>query len=380
MLRTTTLTIAALLFAASTAFAQRSGASIDVSGLNMRYADSINANAVAVTPSLWAESNFTSASANGTLSSYTGGGWSAQGNADASLFTKAVGRLFGEFEGSAGGSTRNDLSRTAQMLGSVRAHFAGADQGAWIGVGAGSAWDGSTWRSIRQAEVAGWARFGYATAALSATPVVVDDSIKYTDAQLSAEFNLPLVELSASGGLRNGNRLPTIGGTAKSWGSVSIAGWIASHIAIVASAGTYPVDFTQGFPGGRFASLGIRLGQRRFVPTPTSMHDVEQIDPTTRVVPRREMSLEIRNSGGSTRLLRLNASSAKVVEVMGDFTAWKPVRLSSEDSRLWTGTFQIEPGIHEMNVRVDGGNWIVPSGIASRKDEFGGSVGIVVIR
>jgi 1,4-alpha-glucan branching enzyme len=110
------------------------------------------------------------------------------------------------------------------------------------------------------------------------------------------------------------------------------------------------------------------------------MHDVEQIDPTTRVASRREMSLEIRNSGGSTRLLRLNASSAKVVEVMGDFTAWKPVRLSSEDSRLWTGTFQIEPGIHEMNVRVDGGNWIVPSGIASRKDEFGGSVGIVVIR
>lgn len=380
MVRIKLLTIAALLLAANTAFGQRSGASIDVSGLNMRYADSINANAVAVTPSLWAETNFTSASANGTLSSYTSGGWSAQGNADASFFTKALGHLFGEFEGSGGGSAHNDLSRTAQILGSLRAHLAGPDEGIWIGGGAGSAWDGSTWRSIRQGEAAAWARFGYATASLSATPVVVDDSIKYTDAQASAALNLPLVELSASAGFRNGSRLPTIGGTAKSWGSVSVAGWIASHIAIVASAGTYPVDFTQGFPGGRFASIGLRLGQRRFLPTPASMHDVAQLDPTVPVAPRRGMTLDVRDIGGANRLLRLNAPSAKVVEVMGDFTSWKAVRLDSADSGWWTGSFHIEPGIHELNVRIDGGNWIVPKGVPSRKDELGGSVGILLTR
>lgn len=377
MSRITVLAIAAALSVANSAFAQRSGASIDVSGLNMRYADSINTNAVAVTPSVWTESNLTSASANGTLSSYTTGGWSAQGNADASFFTKPVGRLFGEFEGSGGGSAHNDLSRTAQILGSIRAHFSGADQGIWIGAGVGSAWDGSIWRSIRQGEAAAWARFGYATASVSATPVIVDDSIKYTDAQASAALNMPLVELSASAGFRNGNRLPTFGGTAKSWGSVSIAGWIASHIAIVASAGTYPVDFTQGFPGGRFASVGLRIGQRRFLPTPA--HDMDRLDPIV-LASRRGASLDIRDVGGSTRSLRLNVQSASVVEVMGDFTGWKPVRLENSDPGWWTGSFRIEPGIHEMNVRVDGGNWIVPRGIPSRKDEFGGNVGIVLIR
>jgi hypothetical protein len=32
-----------------------------------------------------------------------------------------------------------------------------------------------------------------------------------------------------------------------------------------------------------------------------------------------------------------------------------------------------------MNVRLDGGNWLVPAGLLTVLDEFGGTVGLLVV-
>jgi hypothetical protein len=350
------------------AFAQHAGASVDAGVLNMQYADSVDANAIALTPSLWLESRSGVFSTTGTLSHFTGGGWSAQGTAGASLFTPRVKFLLAEFEGSAGGSTRDDASRTGQLLAIARAHFSSDNHGLWIGGGAGTTWDGFTWRSLQEGEAAAWARFGNASASLSATPVIVDDSIRYTDALLSAAINLPRVDLHASAGFRGGSRLPTLGGTAKSWGSVSVTGWMLSRFALVASAGTYPVDLTQGFPGGRFASVSVRFGSRRFEPSSA---------PILETTPRR--GFEVRNIDSRTRELRVRAPSANTVEIMGDFTDWSPVSLRTAENGWWTIQLPVSPGIHEVNVRINGGSWAVPQGLPRKSDEFGGSVGVLVI-
>ena len=353
---------------AAPAFAQHAGASIDAGMLTMQYADSVDANAIALTPSLWRESRSGLVSATGTLSHFTGGGWSAQGAAGASVFTPRFKYLIAEIEGSAGGSTRDDASRTGQLIAIARAHFSSDNRGVWIGGGTGTTWDGLTWRNLQQGEAAAWARFGNASASLSATPVIVDDSIKYTDAQLSAAFNLPRVDVNASAGVRGGSRLPTLGGTAKSWGSVSVTGWMMPRLAIVASAGTYPVDLTQGFPGGRFASISIRFGSRRFQPS-----SIAALEPSP------ERGFEVRNVDSRTRELRVRAPSANTVEIMGDFTDWQPVSLRIGESGWWTIQLPIRPGIHEMNFRINGGSWAVPQGLQRKSDEFGGSVGVLVI-
>jgi len=39
----------------------------------------------------------------------------------------------------------------------------------------------------------------------------------------------------------------------------------------------------------------------------------------------------------------------------------------------------IAPGKYEMNLRFDGGTWMVPPGLLGMKDEFGGSVGLLIV-
>ena len=354
---------------AAPASAQQPSFSIDAGALNMQYADSIDANAIAVTPSLWIDARRASFSSTATLSQFSGGGWSAQGSADGSVFTRRIGFLLGELEGNAGGSTRNDASRTGQLLATARAHFAGDTKGLWIGVGAGGTWDGIEWRDVRQGEAAAWTHFGNGTATITATPIIVDDSIRYTDAQIFGSLNLSRVDLDASAGFRSGNRLPTLGGTAKSWGSASITGWIASRIALVASAGTYPVDLTQGFPGGRFASLSIRIGSRRTAPS----------NEPTRTAPLRS-AFVMKNTSPNIREIRIHEPSARTVEIMGDFTTWNPVSLERSESGWWTVALPIPKGIHELNMRINGGPWIVPAGLPRKADEFGSAVGVLLVQ
>lgn len=353
---------------AAPASAQRPEFSIDGGALSMQYADSIDANAVAITPSFWIDSRRASLTTVATLSEFSGGGWSAQGSADGSLFTPRRGLLLGEFGASAGGSTRNDASRTGQILGIARAHLSTDTRGVWLGAGLGGTWDGVEWRNVRQGEAAAWIQSGIARALLSATPIVVDDSIRYVDMQLAGSLNFPRVDLDASAGFRSGSRLPTLGGTAKSWGSASVTGWITSWIAVVGSAGTYPVDLTQGFPGGRFASISIRLGSRRFSP----IHE-------PKVEPVLQNVFALRNVNGDTREIRIRAPAATRVEIMGDFTDWTAVSLQSEGNDWWSIRLPIKSGIHELNMRIDGRSWSVPEGLPKKSDEFGGSVGVLAV-
>ena len=40
----------------------------------------------------------------------------------------------------------------------------------------------------------------------------------------------------------------------------------------------------------------------------------------------------------------------------------------------------MKQGVHQINMRIDGGQWIAPPGMPTRKDEFNGDVGLVVVK
>lgn len=382
--RRAALALALLLSLAPVAPGQRAVPTLEFGGSVVRYADSLNSSAATISPAIRLEADRVTLGAGGTYSQ-SAGSWSTQGALQSSLFTPTLGALMGELSGSAGGSAHQDGARTGQALAVARAHLMTPRRGAWGGAGAGSTWDGIAWHPVRLAELGAWTRFGATTALVTVTPTAVSDTIRYADAEVALRFDLPRAEIGLAGGARAGDRLPTIGGSARGWGSLSVAGWIAPNAALVASAGSYPVDFTQGFPGGRFVSLGVRFG-------PRTSHRDETTDvaetlaargvPTNRpLVVTAESVLELRvdDAGAGRRTLRVLAPRATTVEIMGDFTSWAPVRLAPVAGGWWTIALPVSSGTHEMNVRASGGGWMIPPGLTAIDDEFGGAVGVLVV-
>jgi 1,4-alpha-glucan branching enzyme len=77
--------------------------------------------------------------------------------------------------------------------------------------------------------------------------------------------------------------------------------------------------------------------------------------------------------------LRVKAPRAGTVEVSGDFTNWVPSQLTAIGSDWWSISLPLRPGKYQMNLRINGGSWVVPPGLLSMVDEFGGSVGLLIV-
>jgi hypothetical protein len=371
----------ALVASASSLGAQRVTSSVDLAGASLWYADSIRATGSTISPAFSFDWPRATIAAAGTLSRLDNGGTSAQGTFAPSLFTPSAGAASLELSGSFGGSAHHDGTRTGQMLATARGHLMGSTRGGWVGAGAGRTWDGAIWRGVQLAEAGAWIHRETIIALGTVSPIVVDDSIRYTDLQASVRRRMRKLELGFTAGARAG-QVASLAGTERAWGSASITGWVHPNLAVVASAGSYPVDFTQGYPGGRFATIALRLAAR---PRSTGA-DQTGSRPRASSVLTAEIEqakasgvteMTVQASAGNRQTIRVRASSAQRVELSGDFTTWRPTALSREAGGWWTTTLAVEPGTYQMSVRVDGGPWVVPPGLTTVVDEFGGVAGVV---
>jgi hypothetical protein len=369
----------ALLFFAHTTQAQLVETSIDAGWVALRYADTLSTSAAAVTPHLLASWPTAAVDAWGTLSQFTTGGWSTQGALSGSLFTARARGIVAEVGGFAGGSAHQDGTRTGEVIGTGRLHFGRQSGEAFFGGGGGVTWDGGAWASVFQGEAGASLNFGPAGGLLTITPVVVNDSIRYTDGQVSVSWTGDKLDLAALLGNRFGDQLTNLGASAKSWASVSAVAWMTPHFALAASGGTYPVDPTQGFPGGRFFSLAIRLATARNRATPSPGVQQTPLEPRSDAISPAIIGFAAERSSPGFVTLKVNAPLAQLVEITGDFTNWAPVRLEPSRGQGWAVTLPIKPGKYQMNLRIDGGMWVVPPGLLSMVDEFGGMVGLLVV-
>ncbi|HEX9127524.1 MAG TPA: glycogen-binding domain-containing protein [Gemmatimonadaceae bacterium] len=355
---------------------------LDIGGAALRYADTLSTGAATITPHLVADWGSGFIEASGTYSQFTsGGGWSTQGFLSASRFIPASRGFFAELGGFAGGSTHNDGTRTGEVIANGRLHLARDNSEYFLGLGGGRTWDGAAWRSLLLGEVGTSIGSGPTSALFSLSPTMVNDSIKYADAQASVSWKGETVDLGAMLGFRLGNQLTTLNANVRSWASASAVFWMTPRIGVALGGGNYPVDPTQGFPGGRFVSLSLRLAQGRR-PSQLPSEQSGQESRTTDLAPNPTTAVtgfSAIRAAGKAVTLRVNAPDARSVEINGDFTNWIPAPLSPMGGGWWSTTIPIKSGKYQMNVRVDGGQWIVPPGLLSMVDEFGGTVGLLVI-
>jgi hypothetical protein len=81
-----------------------------------------------------------------------------------------------------------------------------------------------------------------------------------------------------------------------------------------------------------------------------------------------------------SRTLWLTLPGSRTVELMGDFTDWRPIAMTLAPDGRWYARMVLGPGAHRVNVRVDGDTWHAPPGLPVVPDDFGGVVGVLVIR
>ena len=359
--------------------AQTTVARVDIGASRVRYADTLTLTATSITPEVTAEWPLAVVRAVASYSWLSGGGSSFQGVGGFSVFTPSAGVFLAELEG-VGGGTRSEGTNTSQVVGIVRGHVAGSRAGVWVGAGGGSASNGDRRRPTRLAEAGGWAAFGPARASITVTPTTVEDSVRYTDISLVAHAALRRLDLSATAGSRSGTQPEIFGTPVKAWASASIVSWITQSVAIVAGAGRYPVDLTQGFPGGTYGSVGLRMAARvRNAPNndPRAAPNATVIAPEAPDAPVGR--LELNNVGGTRRMIYIRIPAARTVEIAGDFNSWRAAPLTRRPDGWWSIELEIDPGAYETSIRLDGGPWIAPPGLTLVRDEFAGEGGILVV-
>ncbi len=351
------------------ASAQRTESSVDVGGVAIQYADSVKAAGASVSPQLsldWGNRILEAAS---TYSQF-GRDWSLQGQGNGSLFIP-IGRFVGELAAFAGGSTHSDGSRTGEFLMNARVHAAHRHIEWFVGAGGGRTSFGSESSMLLLGEAGLSRSLGEGSVTLTITPVAMGDSVRYADGQGVFSLQRGKIDFSALAGGRVGDQLTALGGTARVWANASVTSWVTSRAAVVLSGGTYPIDPTQGFPGGRFVSLAVRLVHPR-------VNRAQSIDSATASPDAKVESFAAENDQGVVTF-KVFAPSAHSVELTGDFTSWDPQQMKASGDGWWTLARPLAPGKYQINLRVNNGKWVAPPGLLSIVDEFGGAVGLLVI-
>ena len=285
-------------------------------------------------------------------------------------------------------STRPDERAAVGWDIGARLNTGGTAGGVWLGAALGAAGtvnrrnelsrlEGGIRRAVGPARIDVWlSRTGFGAAIAPGSSLGQGDSTEtpdtlgrigvtdYTDLGSRVTFNLSRYAL----GVALTRRLGSAAVRRTGW-ELSATWWVAPSVGLVGATGHSLPQFGFTVPAARYGTVGLRLALGARSP-------VEQ--------PRRSTA-EAKSNAGPTvavvdRRLMIRWAPARRAEVMGDFTDWKSKPLIPLGEGRWTLPSALSPGVHHLNVRFDGGAWVVPSGAVQVDDGFGGRVGLVVVR
>lgn len=205
-------------------------------------------------------------------------------------------------------------------------------------------------------------------AALQSTAPGCRHQSRLTDLEASVRWEHRLLELTVRGGQRFGTSFD-VTPESRQWASGQAAFWISSQVAAVAGGGREPAQPTRGLPARSFGSLGLMLA---YWPIPRGV--VPVASPATLI-----HAFEMRPAGTAVQRITARIAGVETVEVMGDFSDWVVLPLIRRGRDQWELLVPMTAGVHQINLRIDGGKWFAPPGMPTMKDGFDGEVGVLVI-
>jgi len=310
--------------------------------------------------------------AQGTYLVFESGNRILQGTA-AGAWLAPIDRLWRlELSGSSGVSAYESYPVYGHVLARARLHASGRTIGAWVGAAAGRSFSRDTVVTPYQVGLGTWIARARLGGGLTIQRNALSDS-SYWDIVGTARLRDPHIELEATLGARPWSHGPPRG----LYGEVSAHLPLTPAAALLVSGGRYPADPVRGVIGARYVSIAIRLTaphvQRTPIGTPSPPTDAGGGN-------GRTSTLVIQPTSDGTWLLRIRILDVSRVELAADFTDWEPVDLVQTRPGVWELAASLAPGVYRLNLRIDAGDWIVPEGTRQERDDFGGYVGVLVIR
>jgi hypothetical protein len=184
--------------------------------------------------------------------------------------------------------------------------------------------------------------------------------LSYSQVSGEVSWTAGRVTSTASAGARAGNAAAR-----ERWGSVGAMVALVRGASLHLEAGRIASLPEQYLPGTRYASVSLRFaGHRRASPEADS------------VVPRVSL---LRDSVGVSGL-RIVGVRGSQVELMSDATNWAPVDLRASGENAWTLEWRLPVGVHRVLMRVDGRAWEPPPDLPTSSSEYGGRVGVLLVR
>jgi hypothetical protein len=353
-----------------------------MTGSLVQYEGFLTSTAATVAPALRYDTPSLSLGGQGSWTLFESGSRILQATAAAAWLSPARERWRFEVSGSAGASRYAEEPASGHALARGRFHFYGTDAGGWIGATTGASVNGSA-RTPFELSIGGWSvRERVALVGTLSTTWLGAD--RHLDVAGAARWTTNRMELEARLGARPWAQSPGAVGDAITgvWVELSAILPLASRVSLDLSGGSYPSDPVRRVLGSKYATAGLRL-------------DFARRDrlPSLSIPPAILAAVQKRNEEGSTAdarleivpdgaqyIIRIHAASAKAVEVMGDFTDWTALPLSQTADGIWEVRLELAAGVHRLNIRIAGGAWLVPAGARPEESEFGGTVGVVVVR
>lgn len=326
-------------------------------------------------------------SARATYLRFESGNRSLDASLRGSWFTPLARRWRGELGLGLGASDYASIAHFSHGIVDARLHLMDQDRGGWLATSFGRSSFGAGPRPVGVVAIGAWLLRADAAAFASFDRSFVGDTA-YSDLRSSARLQRGTILLEGTLGVR----IFSNGAGRGVYGEASATVPLGQNTALIVAGGRYPTDVITGSIAGRYLSAGFRLGAsggraiRKPLPAarprPAIPHSSSGPDGSV-LLPPAETRLEVvpgRSTDDPVKLT-LYAAGARVVEISGDFTDWKPIELrrSPTDSDAWEGMFRMARGIHRVNVRRDGGPWTAPAGTTRSADDFDGEVGVFLL-
>ncbi|HXD48771.1 MAG TPA: glycogen-binding domain-containing protein [Gemmatimonadaceae bacterium] len=193
---------------------------------------------------------------------------------------------------------------------------------------------------------------------------------RFADLEGSVHWEAGPLELTAQTGHRFGNAYD-VTPDSRQWSSASATVWLTDRVAIIGGGGRQPALPLRGLPARSYGMAGLEIAY-----SPMSKSAVPVSLPHAVLV----HSFEIHTAPSGLQKIVIHVGGVETVDVMGDFSDWSPLTLVRRGRDLWELSVPVSPGVHQINVRVDGGPWMAPPGIPTVRDAFDGEVGMIVVQ